>query len=77
MRYYLLVVMILLAVQATAQQSSVPDKTKFGIIIGNLVEAAKGKAIPLARIDLYKTSTDSLLYSTITDKNGAFEFNHL
>ncbi|MEI6263598.1 MAG: outer membrane beta-barrel protein [Sphingobacteriia bacterium] len=77
MRYYLLLILVLLAGQSSAQQSATPDKTKFGIIIGNLVEATKGKSIPLARIDLYKTATDSLLYSTITDKNGAFEFNHL
>ncbi len=77
MRYYLLLVIVIIAAQSSAQQSAIPDKTKFGIIIGNLVEATKGKSIPLARIDLYKTSTDSLLYSTITDKNGAFEFNHL
>ncbi len=77
MRYYLLIIIVLFAGQSSAQQSATPDKTKFGIIIGNLVEATKGKSISLARIDLYKTSTDSLLYSTITDKNGAFEFNHL
>ncbi len=77
MRYYLLLTLFFFTVQVTAQQTAVRDNSKFGIIIGNLVENAKGKSIPLARIDLYKTSTDSLLFSTITDKNGAFEFNHL
>jgi hypothetical protein len=77
MKYFVLFILIFKTILATAQQTAVSDKTKFGIIIGNLVEGTKGKAIPLARIDLYKTSKDSILFSTITDKNGAFEFSHL
>ena len=77
MKCFFFLILILFTVHANAQQAVIADKSKFGIIIGNLIEGSKGKAIPFARIDLYNTSKDSLLYSTITDKNGAFEFNHL
>ncbi len=68
---------VCMAGSAIAQQSVSRDKQNFGIIMGNLVEAASGKAVPFARIDLLKKPGDSIFHSTISDKNGAFEFSHL
>ncbi len=77
MKYILLFLFLFVTVSITAQQNISRDKSKFGIIIGNLIEAKNGKAVPFARIDLYFTSADTILSSTISDKNGSFEFANL
>lgn len=77
MRHLFTLLFTLLFLSVSAQQNPSREKTKFGIIIGNLIEFSKGKAVPFARIDLYLKPSDTVLLSTISDKNGAFEFNNL
>lgn len=60
-----------------AQQNAKIDKHRFGIIIGNLVEASTGKAVPLANIKLQLIENDSVVLHGISDQNGFFEFNNL
>ncbi len=60
-----------------AQTSINKEKSKFGIIIGNLIDAEKGGAVGYARVDLLLQSTDSIVKSTIADKTGSFEFSQL
>ncbi|MDP1842079.1 MAG: TonB-dependent receptor [Sediminibacterium sp.] len=76
MKFCTTLILIFAVLLLSAQQPTSKDKMKFGIIMGNLIEQANNKAVPFARVDLYNTA-DSLLFSTITDKNGSFEFSHL
>lgn len=70
-------IFLFIAGTAQAQQTASREKPKLGIIVGNLVEYSSGKAVSYARVDLYHHSSDTVLVSTISDKNGAFEFNGL
>jgi hypothetical protein len=60
-----------------AQQSVNNNRTRFGLIIGNLVEASTGKAVSFANIKLKLIENDSVVLHGISDKNGFFEFNNL
>ncbi|MBA4258176.1 MAG: hypothetical protein C0446_03365 [Chitinophaga sp.] len=53
------------------------DKMNLGIIMGTLLDATKGDAIPFAKLSLTKLSDDSLKRSVLSDKNGSFEFVQL
>lgn len=49
----------------------------FGIIIGNIVDGADGKAIAYATVQLRKSPDTAVFKTIITDKNGAFEIEKL
>lgn len=60
-----------------AQGKTVSQRQDFGIIIGNLIGADKGNAVSFAKDELRNTKTDSLIRTSLSDKNGAFEFDKL
>ena len=53
------------------------DKMNLGIIMGTLIDATKGDAVPFAKLSLTRLSDDSLKRSVLSDKNGSFEFVQL
>lgn len=53
------------------------EKKKFGMIIGNILDASTGKAIPFSSIGLYKIGDTIQTTATISDKNGSFELQNL
>lgn len=53
------------------------ERKQLGIIIGNVLDAKSGKALPFANIGLFKIGDSIKLASTISDKNGAFELQNL
>lgn len=60
-----------------AQATANKDKLNLGIIMGSIIDATKGDAVSFARVDLNRLSIDSLKRTTLSDKNGSFEFNKL
>ncbi|MDO8996224.1 outer membrane beta-barrel protein [Sediminibacterium sp.] len=60
-----------------AQTNPIKDNQHLGIIMGSILDAAKGDGVPFARVDLKRLTLDSLKRSTLSDKNGSFEFNKL
>lgn len=57
--------------------SQVGQKTGDGIIIGNLIDSAGGKAIAGATVQLISLDITSKKSGTLTDKNGNFKFTDL
>ncbi|MBP7345648.1 MAG: TonB-dependent receptor, partial [Sediminibacterium sp.] len=60
-----------------AQTNPIKDNQHLGIIMGSILDAAKGDGVPFARVDLKRLTPDSIKRSTLSDKNGSFEFNKL
>jgi outer membrane receptor protein involved in Fe transport len=60
-----------------AQTKPFIQKQDFGIILGNVIGADKGDAIAYAKLEVRIKKTDSLLRTSLSDKNGAFEFDKL
>lgn len=53
------------------------EKKQLGIIIGNILDAKTGSAIPFASLSLLKQNDTVIVASTISDKNGAFALQNL
>jgi len=59
-------------------QSLVPkDKSRPGIIIGNVLESRTGKPLAFANLGLWRLDDPAHPVNTIADKNGAFVFEQL
>lgn len=68
---------ILLTSNLYAQTDPQKDRGNLGIVMGSIVDAAKGDAVPFATIQLIRLGTDSLKKTTVSDKNGFFELSKL
>jgi ferric enterobactin receptor len=60
-----------------AQQGLPSEKNQLGIVIGNVLEAKTGKPLSYASLGLLRMGNSAKLFSTVADKNGAFEFDQL
>ena len=60
-----------------AQVRAEKEKKPLGIIIGNIIEAKSGKPVPFASISLLKMGDTVKAAASMSDKNGAFEFQNL
>jgi outer membrane receptor for ferrienterochelin and colicin len=70
-------VVILITSSLTAQKTEDKPRAQMGLIIGNILEAKSGKALPYASIRLQLLADTSKKLNTTADKNGAFEFSKL
>lgn len=77
--YKSLILLLLLAgiSQSQAQQATDKSKSQLGLIIGNVLDAKTNKPVSGASLRLIPYTTVAGNFQTITDKNGAFEFNKL
>lgn len=53
------------------------DKKNFGIVLGNVIEAQSNKAVSFATVGLQLISDTTIVYKTVSDKNGAFELDRI
>jgi ferric enterobactin receptor len=60
-----------------AQQAVPRERTQLGIVIGNVLEAKTGKPLSFASLGLLRLGDSAKLFSSVADKNGAFEFDQL
>jgi len=60
-----------------AQTPATRPKSQLGLVIGNVLEARTGKPLSFASLGLLRLGDSAKLFSTVADKNGAFEFNEL
>ena len=74
-----LVLLCIFCIQTSSQAQNNPakEKEKLGIIIGNVLESKSGKPLAYASIGLSLLGDSAKPFSTIADKNGAFEFEQL
>jgi len=76
-RLFLGWICILLSSNLIAQTEPQKDRGNLGIIMGSIIEATKGDAVPFATIQLLRLGADSLKKTTVSDKNGFFELSKL
>lgn len=60
-----------------AQEITAKSKKDLGLVIGNVLDATTGKAVPFATVTLEIMADTSKYYVQATDKNGSFEFDKL
>jgi len=60
-----------------AQNDAAKEKAQLGIIIGNVLDNKSGKPLAFASIRLSHLGDSPKTFSTVADKNGAFEFENL
>lgn len=72
---FFLVAFAMISLQAQVRAEK--EKKPLGIIIGNIIEAKSGKPVPFANISLLKMGDTLITASSLSDKNGAFEFQNL
>ncbi len=76
-RCLLLLGLVLLGYQLAAQVAPTKAKNEFGLVIGNTVEAATGKAVAFATVVLERMEDSTQRVFQAADKNGSFEFEKL
>ncbi len=74
---YFLIAALFATTISVAQQGGEKDRSKLGIVIGNVLDAKTGKPLAYANISLIRMNDATAKRSTVADKNGAFEFSGL
>lgn len=76
-RVALILLLFFASFGVVAQTNPNKERLNLGIIMGSVLDAIKADAVSFAKIDLVRLSVDSLKKTTLSDKNGNFEFNKL
>ncbi|OYU55326.1 MAG: hypothetical protein CFE25_10290 [Chitinophagaceae bacterium BSSC1] len=76
-RTLLFFLFIFFAMGALSQTQQQRQKKLLGIIMGNVLESKTGKAVPFAAVSVQIIGDTVKTASSLTDKNGSFEFQQL
>ncbi len=77
MKQRILLATFLLFVGILYAQNHAPANKNVGLIIGSVISDANGKAVPFATIQLQLFSDTAKRFTSVADKNGAFEIDKL